>query len=141
MNEKSYNYLTAQLMRHEGVELKPYRDTVGKLTIGVGRNLDDKGITKDEALIMLQNDISEVIESLETMDFFNRCNEVRKIVLANMAFNLGIAGLLKFKKMIAAINADNYQLAANEMLDSKWSRQVKQRANELAEMMVEGEIV
>ena len=140
MNIKLYNYLVDQLIRHEGVKLKPYFDTENILTIGIGRNLEGKGLSMDEAMLLLKNDINETIDSLENMGFYQKCNDARKIVLINMAFNLGINGLLRFKKMIEAINADNYELAYHEMLDSKWSNQVKGRAHELAKIMQKGDI-
>ena len=125
--------LRDQLIQHEGIRLSPYRDTVGKLTIGVGRNLDDMGITRDEALFLLDNDIlraqSAVIHALPWSTTLDR---PRFEVLVNMAFNLGINGLLGFAKFLAALQAGDYPTAAQEMLDSRWATQVGQRALELA---------
>ena len=128
-----------QLMLHEGLRLKPYRCTAGKLTIGVGRNLDDKGISQDEALFLLANDIEGVIKQLDKHSWYTGLDPIRQKVLIDMAFNLGISGLLQFKKMIAAIELGDYGAAAEQMLDSRWARQVKTRADRLAEMMRTGE--
>ena len=124
-----------QLKLHEGLRLKPYRDSVGKLTIGIGRNLDDKGITREEARTMCMNDIEEVRRQLHLYDWFVDLSEIRKKVIIDMAFNMGIYGMLTFKKMITAIKNKDYNLAADEMLDSKWAGQVGQRARRLAKMM------
>ena len=95
--------LLEQLERHEGLRLKPYRDTVGKLTIGYGRNLDDRGISEDEAGFMLDNDIDLVVAELERMPLFLSLNPVRQVVLANMAFNMGMPTLLTFRRMLGAL--------------------------------------
>ena len=128
-----------QLILHEGMRLKPYRCTAGKLTIGVGRNLEDKGITYDEAMFLLRNDIAEVTAQLERFDWFRALGPVRRKVLVDMAFNLGMAGLLGFQKMIAALARGDYKAAADEMVDSAWYHQVGTRARRLVEMMRTGE--
>ena len=128
-----------QLLLHEGLRLKPYKDTVGKLTIGVGRNLDDKGISKDEALFLLANDIEAVINQLERYEWYISTDPIRRKVLIDMAVNLGVGGLLKFRKMIAALERGDYEGAADQMLDSRWAEQVGYRAVRLAEMMRSGE--
>lgn len=134
--------LINQLKRHEGFRSKPYRCTAGKLTIGIGRNLDDKGISEDEAYIMLLSDISDATNDLikAKPQVWERLNDdsVRQCVLINMTFNLGISRLLKFKKMWAAIEAGDYAEAADEMLDSRWAAQVGERALELSDMMRTG---
>ncbi len=127
------------LITHEGLRLKPYRDTRGKLTIGVGRNLDDVGITEEEALYLLKNDIKRVLDFLkERLPYWNGLTETRKMALVDMCFNLGPGGFLSFKKMLAALERGDYEQAAREMLDSRWARQVGRRAEELAEMMRDG---
>lgn len=134
-----------QLRRDEGVRLKPYTDTVGKLTIGVGRNLTDKGISEKEADAMLTADVMEVREGLSKNGYQYYLGDsdddpavVRYDVLVNMAFNMGIGGLLAFKKMLAAYKAGDWETAATEMLDSKWAEQVGPRAERLAKQMREG---
>ena len=128
--------LVQQLMRHEGFRQFPYKDTVGKLTIGVGRNLDDVGISEDEAAHLLENDILVARnELLFAFPAFSQMQPVRQDALTNMVFNMGITRFKGFKNMIAALVEQNYQLAADEMLDSKWARQVGSRADELAYQM------
>lgn len=131
--------LLEQLQRHEGLRLKPYRDSVGKLTIGFGRNLDDRGISEDEAGFMLDNDIDQVEEELERMPLYLSLDPVRQVVLANMAFNMGVPTLLEFRRMLGALAERDWDRAADEMLDSKWAVQVDNRAEELAELMRRGE--
>jgi len=132
--------LRSQLERHEGLRLKPYRDTVGKLTVGYGRNLDDVGISRDEADFMLDNDMDKVEQQLCTVEDYKALNSVRQTVIANMAFNLGFAGLMGFRNMWSAIGAEDWDRAASEMLDSRWAVQVGGRAIELAEIMRRGEV-
>jgi lysozyme len=131
--------MVRQLRLHEGERFKPYRCTAGKLTIGVGRNLDDRGITAAESAYLLCNDISEKeTELVHALPWVSSLNEVRQRVLVDMAFNLGIDGLLGFKRTLATIQAGDYQRAATMMLDSKWAGQVGQRAERLARMMATG---
>jgi lysozyme len=129
--------LTNLLFKHEGLRLKPYFDIVGKLTIAVGRNLDDVGISESEALFLLCNDIESITSHLKTIPAFNTLNTNQKIALSNMTFNLGFHGILRFKKMWAALEANNYQLAAKEMLNSKWAEQAPLRAKELSNLIRE----
>ena len=132
--------LLTQLLRDEGLQLRPYRDTVGKLTIGVGRNLDDKGISREEALEMLDHDVSEATQSLtETLPWVTSLDEARQGVLINMAFNLGLRGLLQFHQTLQAVENGHWRAAAQHMLDSKWARQVGPRATRLALQMETGE--
>lgn len=131
--------LRDMLIRHEGLRRKPYRDSVGKLTIGVGRNLDDVGITREEALILLDHDIAKVKRDVtRAFPWFRRLNSVRRTVVLNMVFNLGLPRFRRFKRAIAAMKDGRWDAAAREMLDSKWARQVKGRARELARLMREG---
>ena len=128
-----------QLRLHEGERLKPYRCTAGKLTIGVGRNLEDRGITREEASYLLANDIAaEERELLRALPWVANLDEVRQRVLLDMAFNMGVVGLLAFKRTLATIQAGDYQRAAAMMLDSKWAGQVGQRAERLSRMMATG---
>ena len=122
-----------QLLIDEGLRLKPYRCTAGKLTIGVGRNLDDRGITEPEAMGLLDNDIRRVWgELMTTIPWAIRAPEVVQDVLVNMGFNLGLGGLLGFKRTLAHLEAGAYQQAADAMLDSRWAEQVGERAQRLA---------
>ena len=128
-----------QIKRHEGFSATVYTCPAGKLTIGYGRNLIDKGISKVEANQMLYNDLYDIeMELLRRVHCFEKLDRVRRDVLINMAFNLGVNGLLNFKKMMAAVNDGYFELAAKEMLDSKWAKQVGNRALELSEQMRTG---
>jgi len=131
--------LKDMLIRHEGLRLHPYRDTVGKLTVGVGRNLDDLGITKDEALYLLTNDLDRCYCELDkALPWGRELNEARRAVLLNMCFNLGINRLLGFNNTLGYMRVSRYEKAADNMLKSKWAEQVGQRATELSEMMRTG---
>lgn len=131
--------LKAQLVRHEGLRLKPYKDTVGKLTIGIGRNLDDVGISDEEAEYLFWNDVATLEKQLRgAVPCFGSLDDVRQRVLADMAFNLGVSGICKFSRMLAAVEARDFDRAAAEMLASKWAAQVGGRASELAKSMREG---
>ena len=131
--------LTEMLVEHEGLRLKPYRCTAGKLTIGVGRNLDDRGITPDEALYLLRNDIEISRKELSaSFPWFDGLDSVRQSVLIDMCVNLGLARLKGFRNTLALIGVGKYEAAAVEMLDSKWAQQVGSRARRLSGMMANG---
>ena len=118
---------------------KPYLDSEGILTIGVGRNLEDKGLSEDEVMYLLKGDIDDALQECQRLiPNWRVMNGVRKQVMVNMAFNLGMPRLLGFKRMMAALRIGDYEKAAIEMKDSKWARQVGDRALELAEMMDRG---
>jgi lysozyme len=121
-----------QLEIDEGRRTFPYTDTVGKLTIGIGHNLTDKGLTNDQIDQLLRDDVAEVQSYLNTFPWFKALDEVRQAAIINMAFNLGVNGLLKFQNMMAFLNAGKYAEAADEMLRSKWATQVGARATRLS---------
>ena len=132
--------LASMLVEHEGLRLRPYRCTAGKLTIGIGRNLDDRGITADEALYLLRNDIELSRKELSgAFQWFAKLDQVRQAVLIDMHVNMGLATLSKFVATLGLIKSGRYDEAASEMLNSAWSRQVGRRARRLAEMMRTGE--
>ena len=127
--------------RHEGFRSKPYRCTAGKLTIGFGRNLDDVGITKEEAEYLLLKDIEKAEKGLYEIfnrSFFKSLPGERRHVLIDMMFNLGQTRFSKFKNMIEAVKNMQFGLAADEMEDSQWYNQVGNRAKELVRIMREG---
>lgn len=131
--------MIAELRRDEGERFKPYKDTVGKLTIGVGRNLDDRGITTDESAYLLANDVTHVMRGLDIgLPWWRTLDPVRQRVLINMGFNLGINGLLGFVNTLRMVREKDYAAAAAGMLASKWARQVGDRAKRLAYMMEHG---
>jgi len=124
--------LWRRLCREEGIELKMYTDTTGNVSIGVGRNLTGVGINKNEAMVLLRNDIHRAIDSMPHREVWEGLNEVRREVLVNMCFNLGATKLKGFKRMWVALSGGLFYEAANEMLDSKWSTQVGTRAARLS---------
>lgn len=131
--------LLTQLGGDEGRRKKPYRDTVGKLTIGVGRNLDDRGLRDDEIDLMLKNDVAESIgECRRLFRMFDSLSAVRQEVLVNMMFNLGFSRLAGFRRMHAALEEGNFVEASRQMLDSKWASDVGARADRLAKAMRTG---
>ena len=128
------------IKKHEGLKLKPYKCSAGKLTIGYGRNLEDNGISQVEAEELLQNDVQRCYIECMKVSFWYKLNEARQVVLLDMCYNLGISRLKGFKKMLAALEGVDYEKAAKEMLDSKWAFDVKTRAKELAQIMKKGEL-
>lgn len=135
----SINNLVDMLKQHEGLMLKPYQCTAGRTTIGYGRNLDDMGITEDEAETLLHNDIDRVRRELAALDIGNGLDDVRAAVVVDMCFNLGVNRLLRFRNFLSALRNKDFERAADEMVDSAWYRQVKTRAVRLVEMMRTGE--
>lgn len=137
------NYLeiaSEQIRRDEGVRAKPYRDTVGKLTIGIGRNLDDVGLSEEEIAFLFENDLDDAVDDAKALvPEFDKLSETRKAVLVNMSFNMGRGTLSGFRKFLAAVNEGRFQDASAEMLNSTWAQQVSSRAVRLARQMSEGE--
>ena len=156
--------LRAQLMIDEGLELFPYKDTVNLTTVGYGRNLEGKGlskqelsslgldpsltkkqvidvltktgITKQQALFLLDNDIREVYGQLKkALPWFESKPDVVQRVMCNICYNIGQAGLFKFKKTLELIRLDKYEDAAKEMMNSLWATQVKGRAVRLSNLL------
>lgn len=131
--------LKSMLTRHEGRKLKVYTDTMGIPSIGIGRNLRDKGITPSECDLLLENDIADVIGALlHAFPWFNNLNSARQLAIIDMAFNVGPAGLLKSPKMLTALAAQDFQTAADEMLAGSWLQEVGQRARDDAQILRTG---
>ena len=152
--------LITQLAKHEGVVLEVYKDSLGFDTIGIGRNLEDRGIadlelahmektmseiykdgiTKEEAYFLADKDV-EIVERelLNSHPIVRELDAIRQRVLVDMAFNMGIPRLNKFSRMWGAIDKQDYESAAGEMQDSRWATQVKSRADTLAYAMEYGE--
>ena len=129
--------LLDMLTLHEGLELKPYQCTSDKLTIGVGRNIEDIGITEEEARYLLENDVDRILKEVEHWSFLEKLNEPRQAVILDMVFNMGVTrfNANTWVKTFAAVQNEEWEKAANEMLDSKWAKQVPNRANRLIERM------
>lgn len=150
-----------KLIEHEGMVLTVYQDTLGIDTIGIGRNLKDRGISPEELAYMdipnmaivytegineadarylamndikiVENELVQVHKCVENLD------AVRQLILMDMAFNMGVPRLCKFKKMWYAIHDGNFDAASLEMMDSRWARQVGSRARKLSDAMKSGE--
>ena len=135
MNPGDYQALVDELIRDEGLRLKPYLDEPGKTTIGVGRNLTDTGISEQEAHYLLANDIERCLSEAQSYPWYADLNPVRQRVVLNLLFNLGKSRFDMFHHTIAAIRAKNYDIAAQQMLSSRWATQVGARAERLARMM------
>ena len=133
------NRLIDQLRIHEGVEKTVYNDSECIPTIGVGRNLRDRGLSDDEIDYLLSNDIDIVVDELDkVLPWWKDLDEVRQRVLCDLVFNLGMPRFSGFKKSISHMKQQMWDQAADELLDSKWARQVGRRAQTLSEMMRTG---
>lgn len=145
--------LRDELVRDEGLRLQAYTDTEGIITIGIGHNLRvdpnyhdvpadellEMRITEDEAYEMFGRDIALVYDAVARhIPWIDQLDDVRQRVILNMAFNLGIDGLLGFGRMLAAAKAGDYDEAGIQMVRSRWFKQVKDRAQRLRYMMVYG---
>lgn len=150
--------LRDQLIRHEGLRLRAYKCTSGKNTIGVGRNLDDKGIspeetealgitvesclrdgiTKEQAMALLDNDIADCRKEAGKLGWFGCLDPVRQDAALNLIFNMGLPRLLKFRKMVAAVEQMDWDEAKRQLLDSRYARQVGRRAEEVGEQLRTG---
>ena len=144
-----------RLLRHEGLRLQPYFCAKGQLTIGVGRCLDTNplspeearavgdwrhGITKNAALFLLRNDIDRVFAGLKKrIRFFKDLDDERQYALVDMGFNLGVGGVLRFKKMLSALAQKDYETAEKECLESDYARTTGQRARRIAHTLRTGE--
>ena len=153
-------HLLQELVKHEGLRLQVYQDTLGIDTIGIGRNLKDRGISKEEldeldiptidniyeygiteadAMVLAENDVQIVEEELlRAHPCVEDLDAVRQLVLVDMAFNMGVPRLCKFKKMWNAVHEQKFDIASKEMLDSRWANQVKSRSVKLANAMHNG---
>jgi lysozyme len=135
------NNLQRLLIKHEGMRLKPYEDVLTEdITIGVGRNLDSLGLTEDEVMYLLTNDIVRCDkELLHNFKWYPELCRARQDALINLCFNLGITRLLTFKKALQAMADKDYVRAADEFLDSKWATQVgSNRTDDIACMIRTG---
>jgi lysozyme len=135
--------LQRDLLRDEGLRLSAYQDSEGYWTIGVGRLIDARrggGISREEALYLLSHDLDRIEREVRTaLPWVAGLDPVRQRVLLNMAFNLGVVGLRRFKNTLQAVRQGDYPRAAAQMLQSRWAEQVGARARRLAEQMRSGE--
>jgi lysozyme len=127
--DKVWKLFKKMIAADEGLRLKPYLDTVGKLTIGYGRNLDDVGISLSEADILLSNDTQRTYKFLiENHSWFNFLSHERQAAIMDFCYNLGEKGFSDFKRSIEALKAGKFEDAAIFMMQSKWAHQVPNRA-------------
>lgn len=126
----------SQLERDEGFRAKPYQDTEGHWTVGFGWNLEAVPLDIDIARMILQREVEKRTAALRRdYSWFDSLSECRQAVLINMAYNLGTEGLAKFERTLGSIASGNYDLAARQMLESKWAKQVGDRALRLSIQM------
>ena len=135
--------LIEMLKIHEGVETHAYKCSASKITIGVGRNIDPEGgigLQEDEIDYLLQNDIDRIITELDfEYDWISDLNEARQDAMVDISFNLGQTRLRKFQQALTAMSKSDWDTAADEFMDSKWSKQVGNRAKELTGIIRSGE--
>ena len=136
----NYDILLEQLKDFEGLELKAYQCTAGKTTIGLGRNLDDYGITEEEAYYLAKNNINELEDELDrAIPWWRQLDDARQRALINLSYNVGTTTLLKFKKTLQYLEDGSYEEAAKEVLDSRWANQVGRRAIFISNVFLTGE--
>jgi|TARA_B110000914_G_C15459310_1_gene444996 lysozyme len=128
--------LRETIIRHEGTRLDMYQDTLGIWTVGVGHNIQEKGISQAVMELMLEEDLAEAVSELKrSVSFFSKMPEQVQEALVNLAFNMGIPRLMQFKKTLAYLRDGNFEAAADELLDSRYAEQVGRRADEVADMI------
>lgn len=132
--------LEKTILAHEGLRNHVYNDSLGIPTIGIGRNISPSGpgLSDDECLYLLRNDIERVRKSLQPYDWYNKQDDVRKDAIVELVFNLGLDGFLKFKNTIKYLSNKDYRMAAYQLLNSKWATQVHGRANNIADRIRTG---
>lgn len=128
----------AYVQKHEGMSLKPYYCTANKLSIGIGRNLDDRGISREEALFMFTNDINTAFSDLNRVfgADFNGFPDKAKLAFVDMMFQLGLTRFGGFQNMIQYAKAGNWKEAARELMNSKYAKQVPSRAEENRDLLL-----
>lgn len=141
MNPNDLVALEKMLMRQEGLRFRLYRDTQGKATIGYGRNLDAVGISGDEAHLMLSNDTRKALNDVATrLHWSSKLNAPRLSALISWVFNEGIVGVLAWKPTLAAVEAEQWQVVHDHLLNSLAATQAPERYKELAEIFLTGEL-
>lgn len=141
MTPESRQKLRSLLVQNESYRQFPYTDTTGHLTVGIGRNLSNRGISQNEAFTLLDDDILYFISKLDSLfSFYSSIDDIRQIVLVDICFNVGINGLLKFKNMLGFLEKKDWENAANEILNSNAAKENVNRYKQLASIMLTGEI-
>lgn len=141
MDESARKAARSLIMNHESLRLRPYKDSLGFLSIGYGHCLELHSITANAASLILDDDIDWFVSAIEkNIPYFRDIDPVRQAVLLDMTFNLGLIGVMKFHDMWKAIQSGNWNAAADALLNSKWALQVGQRALDDARIMRMGKI-
>lgn len=142
MEKNLLEQLKIELIQDEGIRLKPYTDTTGHITIGVGRNLTDNGITKEECDMMLTHDAMECIRQVRhEFLFYDSLNNAQKRVIVNLCFNLGLSGLKKFERFLKALQSQDIDTACRALKYkengelSLYYRQVGKRVDRLCDRL------
>ena len=141
MTPEDQTRLVAQLKTDEGCKLYVYQDSLGYATLGFGRLVDRKkggGISMDEALYLLQNDVAKVTKQLTQYTWYSGQDSVRQAALANFCFNVGLEGLLHFPKFLMHMTANEYPQAVAELRDTPWHSQVGARADRIMNLITTG---
>lgn len=151
--DRDFVWVSKRLIEHEGLKLSPYVCPAGKLTIGVGRNLEDNplnekeiralgdymhGITKNGAMLLLRNDVEKCLKDLRKFEFWSKLDIERQYALLDMCFQLGFNGLCKFKNMLYFMKLKDYKIASFHCLDSNYAKQTPKRAKRIADLIKEG---
>ena len=137
--QRQETIMRERIKKGEGFSLLPYKCTAGKVTIGYGHNLQDCGISREIAESLLDQDITDAkLDLFEAFPWIREMDYARQGVMIEMVFNMGIKRFKGFKKMLAACQKGEWDKAADEMLDSEWHKQVKKRAETLAEIIRKG---
>ena len=136
MTSEVKDALRLQLTRHEGRRKRPYKDTVGKITVGVGRNIDDVEFSDDEIDLMLDNDIKRAIGGcVVAFPWFEGMDAIRQRAIIDLVFNMGIAGFQKFTNTIRFLEQCDYDAAADNLMMSRWFGQVGSRGPRIVHMV------
>ena len=152
--DRDFVWVSKRLIEHEGLVLTPYKCPAGKITIGVGRNIEDNplsekekralgdyqhGITKNGALMLLRNDVEKCLKDLKKLECWRGLDIERQYAMLDMCFNQGIRGLLGFKKMLKALELKDYKKASEECLNSLYAKQLPKRSKRIAHLIRTGE--
>ena len=131
--------LEMMIRQDEGLKQHIYTDTTGNRTIGYGHNLDANGISLEVAELILKNDIDNVIIDLtKNLPVYNEIDDTRKVALLDIAFNIGVTGLMQFRTFLGLIEQGKFQNAANDLLNTLWAKQVPNRAARIAHVIETG---
>lgn len=140
-----------RIKEYEGFSVKPYQCPAKKWTVGYGYNYEDRGFsaaditeilkngfTAEFAEKLLKRDVEKCLKDAEALPFYSALNDVRRAVVVDMIYQLGIGGFKKFKKMQERLSAGDYAGAAREMVNSKWYAQSGRRSRTNVKQMEEG---